>query len=481
MKKSKLRSGTSIQRNSRATVSSLWNSSYSQSYQSTTTFHDSTTENIIQSKSSTLRSLMKSNGHSRSGSVVRNSSFALEARCCMACYESKIIAVDPVVFMVMFAVYLQKIVFELYSFNYYAKIKTNHYPLNRDVCYRTSVLSNSSLVERDYKYYGQWDNQIGDVVEEETGLLFMTVGMVSGVLSIFGTFLLGPFSNFFGRKGALVSLTAGMVLQAIFTTIIIGCELDLHFFVLAFAFRALTGNVAGMYVISYSYIAEVCKNLKKKWHSWRIGFVETLSFIAVSSGFLIGGMSIHKLNCNFMIPSYLSLAVMLAAFIYALVATPERYDDIYASSTTSKHSPSPSPAPLLCTDPKSMLRGMRMMVRKKSPHFTMWLSLVVMMVTVMNSTGMSAIITLFLLNNPLSWFPNLIGVYLGVTEFVRGLVLVVVLPWLLSNGIHDITIVSLSMLLTISMNVALGFVMKHWQLLVGETERRYLVGVAGCR
>ena len=500
MKKSKQQSNVSVQnnatiqrssrnshnsrnsRNSRAVVSSLWDSSYSQSYKSTdAAFQDShygaVAQNGKNSRSSTSRSLP-------SGGSIRNSTFS-KARvlfleqfgCCARCYDSKILAVEPVVFLVMFAVYLHKIVYELYSFNHYAKIQIEGYPHGRDVCYRTSVLSNRSMTLKDYGYVIPSDYDFGDRVEDQTGKLFLTVGVSSGVLSMFGSFLLGPFSNYFGRKGALSFLTSGMILQAIFTTIIIECELHLYFFVLAFAFRSLTGNISGMYVIAFSYISEVSEIIKKKWHSVRIGLVETLTFLAVSLAFVIGGVTICKLDCNFEVLAYLSVACLLAAFMYGLIVTPEQYDEIYATST-SKSSSAPSPAPLLFTGPGSVLRGLGVMFRRTSPHLTMWLSLTVMMVTVANSTGMSAIITLFLLNRPLAWYPNWIGIYLGITEFVRGLVLVVVLPWLLSSGVHDITIVTLSMLLTAAMSVALGFVRQTWEILIGEWTQGREEGVA---
>ena len=480
----------SIQRNSRAAVSSLWNSSYNQSYQSTAAiFPDANSDAIVpssnsnaivpssnsNSRSNTPRSLKKSSANPNKRESVRNSTLSrFKVRCldtcgcCNTCYDSKFVAVEPLVFMIMFAVYLHKIVFELYSFNHYAKKQLDGYP-HKPVCYLTSILSNSSMLESVYGYPSKNNSSdLGDMVEDKTGRLFLTVGIASGALSILGTFFLGPFSNFFGRKGALALLTAGMFFQAVFSTIIIECELHLYFFVLAVSFRALTGNVAGMYVIAFSYVTEASKNLKKKWHSLRIGFVETISFIAVSLGFIVGGMSIYYSYCDFKVPVYLCLAFTLAAFIYSLLAAPETGDDTFAASSTSKKAPASSSAPLVLMGPKTVLQGAILMVRRGSPHFTMWLSLVVMVVTVVNSTGMSAIITLFLLNKPLSWYSNLIGVYLGVTEFVRGLVLVIVLPWLLSNGIHDITIVILSMLVTISMNVALGFVTSPWQLIIGE-------------
>lgn len=452
------------------TVSSLWtDSAHHHSYQSAGSFSDSEKINSKSSTSSTLWSLRSFSRYARTG--IRNSAFS-ESRVwcwqqfswCMVCYESKIIAIEPVVFMVMFAVYFHKIIFELYAFNRFSQIKADGHPLSRHVCYNTHYLNNASLVAEEYRYYGKWNDGTGDVVETETGLLIMAVGIASGILSIIGTLMLGPFSNYLGRKPALVTIIVGMLLQAILTTVIIMANLDVRFFVLAFTFRSLTGGVAGIYTLSYSYVTEVSSK-KKNWYAVRIGVIETLSFLAVSLGFIFGGLSIDLLSCNFETPAYICIGCLISAFIYALIATPESYDDIFAFSTNEQ---SPLPKTEVFTGPKSVIYGMLMFLRKRSPLCKLWLSLLMIMITIVNSTGMSAIITLFLLNEPLAWSPMYIGGYLGTVEFVRGLVLVVVFPWLLSRGVHDVSILTLSMLLTISMNVALGFLKHPWQLFLGK-------------
>ena len=458
----------SIQPGAGTTVSSLWDDNPHHTYQSAGSFSDSEANTINSGmiKSLTKRSKKKFRRKKKSFSKYRLWCFQ-RFSLCMACYESKIIVVEPIVFLTMFAVYFHKIVFELYTFNRFSQIKAHGCPLNGHVCYSTRALNNATLMNTEYGYSGEWSNRTGDVVETDTGLLIMTVGIVSNVLSIFGTLILGPFSNYLGRKLALVTIIAGMLLQAILTSIIVEANLDLHFFVLAFAFRSLTGGVAGIYTLSYSYVNEVSTNLKKKWLTLRIGSIETLSFLAVSFGFISGGLSIHLLDCDFETPVFLCVGFLTSAFMYALIATPESYDETFALSPDEQSS-LPKVKTEVFTGPKSVIDGMVILIRKRSPHCKMWLSLLLMMFTIINSTGMSAVITLFLLNEPLTWSPLYIGSYLGVVEFVRGLVIVVVLPLLLSGGVHDITIVTLSMLATLSMNIALGFVKKPWQLFLGK-------------
>ena len=76
--------------------------------------------------------------------------------------------------------------------------------------------------------------------------------------------------------------------------------------------------------------------------------------------------------------------------------------------------------------------------------------------------------TLYLLHPPLVWSPLYIGGFLGMTEFLRGLVLVVGLPILLSVGIHDGTIICLSTMMAVAVNITLGFAEATWHVFLGE-------------
>lgn len=308
-------------------------------------------------------------------------------------------------------------------------------------------------------------NSTGDLVESETGLLIMIVNITLGFFSLFGTLLIGPLSNRFGRKWALLGILGGILFQVVMTVSIVEARLNLHFFVLGAAIRGLTGGVAGIYTIAFSYVTEAHDN-RKKLLALRIGILETLSFMAVTLGLLIGGVIIEELDCKFVVPSYLVFAFIVCALLYTFIATSESHGYRYATSLNN--SPLPPKAKKVHTGPKSLLAGIQLLFSKDSPRFKLWLCLLIMMISAVNSSGFTAVITLFLLHEPLTLSPIFIGAYLGISEFIHGLVLVIVLPMLLSAGVHDGTIVSLSTLVTISMNTILTFVKADWQVLLGE-------------
>lgn len=432
----------------------------------------------IRSSSSATRPNSSLSGHFGTGTSIRNSAHSRSSawgyrqfRWCVACYESKFVTIEPVLFVIMFAVYLHKIVSELYIFNEFSRRalgnNTNHTQnvSSGSECASTPALNNISYMEGTYDVGLLWTNRTGDIVEANTGLLIMMVNVTMGAFSIFGTLMLGPLSNRLGRKTVLLGILGGLILQGTITVLITELEIDVHYFILGAGLRGMTGGVAGVYTVAYSYITEFSRD-KKKWLVVRIGVIETFSFVAVSLGLFLGGVAVDELRCDFSIPAFVVLGCVTCVFLYTAIATEDIQGHKFASSTTSESAPQNEKK--VHIGPKALLQGARMFFKKGYPRSRLWLSLLVMVVTVLNSSGVTAVITLFLLHQPLAWSPILIGGYLGMSEFIHGAVLVVLLPVFLSAGIHDGTIVSLSIMLMIAMNVTLGFVDYTWQVFVGE-------------
>lgn len=391
----------------------------------------------------------------------------------MACYEAKFVTIEPVLFTVMFAVYLHKIVSELYIFNEFARRVSRAHSMNMSQCASIPALNNAPFMSKKYDVGLLWSNRTGDAVEADTGILIMLVNIAMGACSIFGTLMLGPLSNRFGRKTVLLAVLGGLILQSLITVLISKLEIDVHYFILGAGLRGLTGGVAGVYTVSYSYIAEFGRD-RKKWVVVRIGVIETLSFVAVSLGLLLGGVGVAELDCDFNIPAFVVLGCVTCAFVFTATATADIQGQNFATSESTNEQKEQKKVHI---SPRALVQGAAMFFKKVYPRSRLWLSLLVMVVTVLNSSGVTAVVTLFLLHEPLAWSPLLIGCYLGMSEFIHGLVLVVVLPLLLSAGVHDGAIVSLSIIMTIAMNVILGFVDRTWQVFLGKLAIRMRVAL----
>ena len=94
-----------------------------------------------------------------------------------------------------------------------------------------------------------------------------------------------------------------------------------------------------------------------------------------------------------------------------------------------------------------------------------------MFITVANISGTTSVIVLYLLHKPLQWNPLQIGAFLGSSEFVHGLGLIVMLPLLVHSGTRDSVIVVLAVFLTCMMDVCLGMANKTWEVFTSELFR----------
>ena len=400
----------------------------------------------------------------RSGDRRSNRKFSFKS-CLTACCRAKLITVEPVIFLFMFSFYLYEAVFQLYVFNTYGRQKivdfdnennistTANDNSNLPACLNTSFLDN---------YEPNVTQHLGNEVEAKTAILGLIVGTTARLPSIVATLILGPISDRFGRKPAILVVLTGIILHSTLVLIIVKLQLDLRFFILSAGLRGLAGGMAGILTASYSYIADISS---KKWLTIRLGVLESMNFIAGSLSLIIGGVLIHLTGCQFEIPAILSLACVVAALPYALIALPESLDRdrkfLRRMSETSAHQ-------TRALGPKALLRGLQIFFCKGYSRWKLWLCLFIMFVTVANISGTTSVIILYLLHYPLQWDPIQIGAFLGSSEFVHGLGLIIILPILVHSATRDSVIVLVAVFVTSLMDVCLGLAERTWQVFASE-------------
>lgn len=367
-------------------------------------------------------------------------------RCMVACYSSRLVTVEPVVFFYMFSLYLYEVIFQLYAFNTYGRKKLEMLNQTVNGCLTTRSFKNSSDVEYDD----------GDVVQMQTALLSLMVGTIARFPSILTALVLGPVSDRYGRKPALIFVLGGMLVSAVLANVIIQFNLDLHYFILSSGVRGASGGIAGILTVCYSYIADVSST---KWLTVRLGLLEAMTFIAGSLSLVTGGAWTQLTSCNFEGPPWAILSFIVCAILFSLIAVPESLDQ-----DADKKNSEPK------FGPKALLKGVRIFFNRSYPRWKLWTCLFVLTITVVNMTGTTAVIILFLLHEPLQWQPLKIGVFMASSEFIHGIGLVIVLPILIATGVPDGVIALMAIFLTFSMEVCLGFVKETWQTFIGEYE-----------
>ena len=398
-------------------------------------------------------------------SNVNRSQFSFKS-CLAACCRAKIITVEPVIFLFMFSLYLYEMMFQLYVFNSYAYLELEPYRNSSSkidrildsqtaICLSTRLLDGLNVTDSCY---------LGDRVEIQTAILGLIVGITARLPSIVTTLILGSISDRFGRKPTIVVVLIGIILHSSLVLVIVELKLDLRFFILSAGLRGIAGGIAGILTASYSYIADISS---KKWLTIRLGVLESMNFIAESLSLIIGGVLINLSSCRFELPAILSLACVLAALPYAMILLPESLDHDEKSLLRGETSSQRRTLGL-----KALLRGFQIFFGKGYSRFKLWLCLFILFITIANISGSTSVIILYLLHYPLQWDPLQIGAFLGSSEFVHGLSLILILPILVHSGTKDSVIVLVAVFLTGVMDICLGFAGKTWQVFASELTNR---------
>ena len=162
------------------------------------------------------------------------------------------------------------------------------------------------------------------------------------------------------------------------------------------------------------------------------------------------------MGCDFRHPSYLLVASVAVIIPYIIIFVPESLDKQKRNSTN------------IFVGPKALLRGFKIFFSKGYPRRKLWLTLLTMIVSNMNTTGTIVIITLFLLHEPLAWKPSMIGLYLSTSELIHGLSLLLLLPIMVALAMPDAGIALVGIGISCVMDISLGLVANSWEMFLGE-------------
>ena len=368
----------------------------------------------------------------------------------LGCRNARIVTVEPVLFLYMLGIYIY---FPLSEQYYYLRYGIDQLRDTNFTAPNTSFCINSSEIDE----YG--GNGTFKVVESLSNNL-LTYGSISNrVLSIIATLIMGPLSDKYGRRLIIIIVAIGMLIQGVFSLIIVYFDLSLYFFVLTQGIAGATGDFAAMLMACFTYVVDVGS---LRWRTLRIAIAEAMLFLAGAIGEgLVSGLWLQTLNCDFIPPIWLCIACSVAIIGYTLAFLPESL----SSSERQKHTLNKQ------SKLQSLAVGFKILFCqfKEYAAWKLWGGSIILLVVITNVAGAIALfIYYFKANLSLDWDPEITGYFLGVQQVSHMVALLVILPVLMVCKLPDALISLIGLAMNCAMNLFIGLASKTYQLFIGK-------------
>lgn len=365
-------------------------------------------------------------------------------------FRSKyILTIEPVLFLFMFGVYLEISVLQQYIFYRYGQ---EMYKEEQNYSGPFNFCMNVETLDQDL------GNGTGNHVSEKTSYLSLATGVTSQLPGIIAALIYGPLSDRIGRKPIMIVIPCASCLSAVLILLLMYLEWPVEFLAGITTINGLVGGLPGMLTVVYSYVADVSS---KRWLTVRIGIMEAMIYTSGSVALLITGQLLKVSECSFQDPFFLYLFSSLISILYVLLWLPES-----VTSEQRKEKLQDRSASNLF---RVVSRGFRLFYLKDYSRWRLLLCTIAMFFGYFIAIGAGNISILFLLNYPLRWLPDLIGLFQAMSEAVHGLCLIIILPILVALRVPDGLIMFIAFVWSGVTFVAIGFVQQTWEMFLGKT------------
>ena len=367
--------------------------------------------------------------------------------------NAKIVTVEPVIFLFMFATYLFLTLSQQYYFNSYA---LDEFAYTSDVDFIRENGSIICLEKSDLEDY-TGSNDTLKLVEYRSTLLVVYTSMARAIPSIITTIIFGPLSDHFGRRPVIIIVAIGGILEGVVSTSIAYFKFNSYFFILSAGLAGVCGDLSSLMMASFSYISDISSS---KWRTLRFGVAESMIFMAAMISSVTGGVWFKKLNCQLIFPLVLFTACHLGIILYTLLLLPE---SLTSEQRRIKNVGKPGGLQVL-------VRGLKIFFCSVDRYVTsvwkLWVAIIPLMIYIVNMIGASSISILFF--KALNWGPILIGAQNATVMGSRMLSLLIILPILTAIKLPDPLISLIGALINCSTNLLMGLSQKTHQFFIGK-------------
>ena len=369
-------------------------------------------------------------------------------RACVALYRSKLITVEPVVFLFMLGKHLYMPLYEQYYFAKYGTqiLLNTTFPFpNGSFCLNSSEVD-SYAGNGSFRTVETWSNNL------------VVYGQLAGrIPAIIVTVFLGPLSDRFGRKPLIFLGTIGSIFGGLFSILIVHLQWNPYYFIVANFLNGVTGDFAAVLSGGFSYIADISSD---RWRGLRIGIVEAVVAIGSAVGPISVGYWLKWNECDFIQPLWLYTACNVASALYVMFCIPESLSRAKRIELTD-------------SNPKgfaAMLRGVRIFLGFVPQYsvWKLWAVNLVMCLLVFNTLGSFLIAVYFLKAPPFDIDAEMVGLYQGTYYVSRTLSNTLLMAVFSAAKLPEAAIALIAVAFNSGCNLLIGFSTMVYQVYAGE-------------
>jgi MFS family permease len=276
--------------------------------------------------------------------------------------------------------------------------------------------------------------------------------------------LYGSISDQLGRKLFIIlpaigsAFNAAVVLQLVY----LRETLPVAFLLIGSLIVGFFGNFSIINFAVYSYASDISVCNKR---TRQLGILESMTYIGGTISLLLGGVWI-KTSQSYSPPFWCIIACNIVIIVYVIVALPESWNFTQANIDEV----------FFQVDYFRRVKALCKSIRKNICDYfalllTNWRVAVLMtifFIVEINFLGITDIVILYTIGEPLCWASDMIGYFLALKLFFNGISLLIILPILLAIGLSDTVILSLGLISGSSALVIMGLSTHTWMMFLGE-------------
>lgn len=354
----------------------------------------------------------------------------------------------------------------LYMFSNFLSYSSLQEFLEYIICSRTAncTLSSISTSPNSCEVINNVDQQV--LTEASHWLLYLNIA--GGIPSILISLLYGSLSDQLGRKLFIILPAIGSAFNAavILQLVYLRESLPIAFLLIGSLVVGFFGNFSVINFAVYSYASDVSVCSKR---TRQLGVLESMTYIGGTVSLLLGGVWI-KTSQSYSPPFWCIIACNIIIVVYVIVALPESW----ILSRRNVNGPEVNVRVDYYRD-----EGIKVLCKSIGKnifdYFALLLSswrLALLMTTFfiveINFLGITDVVILYTIGEPLCWTSDFIGYFLALKLFFNGISLLVILPILLAIGLSDTIILSLGLISGSSALVIMGLSTHTWMMFLGE-------------